>query len=45
VELLCKELLLKKSQMELMSGETSRQKRFLVRGVTSDDLIRRINVS
>ena len=33
VELLAKKLGLKKSQIELISGETSHQKRFLVRGI------------
>jgi uncharacterized protein len=42
VELLAKLLSLKRSQIELMSGETSHQKRFLVRGVTPDELSARI---
>ena len=33
IALLAKELNLKKSQVELLSGETSPQKRFLLRGV------------
>jgi len=41
-ELLCRELSLKKSQIELVAGETSRQKRFLVRGVSPEELARRI---
>jgi hypothetical protein len=41
VELLCKSLGLRKSQIELISGETSRQKRFLVRGITSEELTKR----
>ena len=42
VELLCKLLKLRKSQIELLSGETSQQKRFLVREVTIDELRERI---
>ncbi len=42
VELLSKKLALKKSQFELLSGETSHQKRFLVRGVAVEDLAGRI---
>jgi uncharacterized protein (TIGR00251 family) len=41
-ELLSKKLRLKKSQIELIAGETSHQKRFLVRGITVDELGRRI---
>jgi uncharacterized protein len=39
IELLARELHIKKSQIELLSGETSSQKKFLFRGVT-DDLLR-----
>jgi uncharacterized protein len=42
VELLCKSLKLKKSQVELLSGETSQQKRFLVRGIGPEELAGRI---
>jgi uncharacterized protein (TIGR00251 family) len=42
VEVLSKSLGLKKSQLELLSGETSPQKRFLVRGVSPDELQKRI---
>jgi uncharacterized protein len=42
VELLAKLLGLKRSQIELISGETSHQKRFLVRGMTPDELRVRI---
>jgi uncharacterized protein (TIGR00251 family) len=42
VELLCKSLGLKKSQIELISGETSHQKRFLVREIAMEELVRRI---
>jgi uncharacterized protein len=38
VELLCKQLSLRKSQIELLSGETSHNKRFLVRGVSPTQL-------
>jgi hypothetical protein len=42
IEVLAKALGLKKSQLELLSGETSSQKRFLVYGASSDELRRRI---
>ena len=42
VELLCKSLGLKRSQLELTAGETSHQKRFLVRGIGAEELARRI---
>lgn len=42
VGLLCKVLGLRRSQVELLSGESSRQKRFLVRGMTPDELAQRI---
>ncbi len=42
VELLSKSLALRRSQIELISGETSSQKRFLIRGVTPKELARRI---
>jgi len=42
LELLAKQLSLRKSQIELVSGETSSQKRYLIRGVTPEDLLRRI---
>jgi uncharacterized protein (TIGR00251 family) len=42
IELLSKQLGLRKSQIELLAGETSSQKRFLLRDVTADDLRRRI---
>lgn len=38
VELIANCLGLRKSQIELVSGETSPQKRFLVRGVAADQL-------
>jgi uncharacterized protein (TIGR00251 family) len=42
IEVLAKSLGLKKSQMELLSGETSHQKRFLARGVSPVELQARI---
>jgi uncharacterized protein len=42
VEVLAKLLGLKRSQIELISGETSHQKRFLVRGLAPDELKARI---
>ena len=45
VELLSKSLGLKKSQIELLSGETSHQKRFLVRGVTIDELVQQAKIA
>ena len=42
VALLAKGLALRKSQLELIAGETSPQKRFLVRDVTPEELSRRI---
>jgi uncharacterized protein len=42
VELLSKTLGLKKSQLELVSGETSHQKRFVVRGIGPEELASRI---
>jgi uncharacterized protein len=45
VELLCKSLGLRKSQIELVAGETSHHKRFLVRGITSEDLTKRVTIA
>jgi uncharacterized protein len=42
IEVLCDELGLRKSQLELLSGETSQQKKFLVRGLTAAQLAERI---
>lgn len=42
-EVLAKELDLKRAQIELISGETSNQKRFLIRNITADQLRQRIN--
>lgn len=41
-DFLAKSLGLKKSQMELVSGETASKKRFLVRSVTCDELSEKI---
>ena len=43
IELLAKSLGLRKSQIELLAGETSRQKRFLIRGLAPDELDERID--
>jgi uncharacterized protein (TIGR00251 family) len=42
VELLAQTLGLRKSQLELMSGAASRQKRFLIRGITVAELQERL---
>jgi uncharacterized protein len=42
VALLAKELVLRKSQVELVSGATSPQKRFLIRGIRPAELATRI---
>jgi uncharacterized protein (TIGR00251 family) len=42
LEVLREVLELKRSQIELASGETSREKKFLVRGVTREELAKRI---
>jgi uncharacterized protein len=42
IEVLGKSLGLKKSQIELISGETSHQKKFLVRGISPQELASRI---
>jgi len=42
IALLSKSLSLRKSQLELIAGETSQQKRLLVRGVTPEELSKRI---
>jgi len=43
--LLAKALGLKKSQIEIVSGETSRKKQFLIRGIATGELSRRIAAS
>jgi len=40
--LLAKKLAVRKSQVEVLSGEISSQKRFLIRGVTPEDLQSRL---
>ena len=43
LELLADKLGLRKNQLELLSGETSSQKKFLVREITAEDLNQRIS--
>lgn len=45
VAVLSKRLSLRKSQIDLMSGATSSHKRFLVRGVSAEELAERIRRS
>lgn len=42
IALLCERLRLKKSQVKLLSGETSRRKRFLVTDIALDELQSRL---
>lgn len=42
IEVLCKSLKLRRSQVELLSGELAPQKRFLVREITVEELTARI---
>ena len=42
IELLGRAIGLKRSQIELVAGETSQQKRFLVRGSTVEEIARRL---
>ena len=42
VETLRDLLILKRSQVELFSGQTSREKRFLIRGITKTELERKV---
>ncbi len=42
LELLADKLGVRKNQLELLSGETSSQKKFLVREITAEELQRRI---
>jgi uncharacterized protein (TIGR00251 family) len=44
LEVLREALGLKRSQVELLSGQTSRDKRFLIRGVDREELRRRLAV-
>lgn len=41
-DVLCRELDLGRAQVELLAGPTSQDKRFLIRGVTLEELARRI---
>ncbi|NLX98481.1 MAG: DUF167 domain-containing protein [Rhodopirellula sp.] len=41
IAVLCDALSLRKSQIELIAGETSQQKRFLIRGIDADVLAKR----
>ncbi len=43
IKVLADELDLKKSQLELLTGETSTKKRFLVRNITLEELAERLN--
>lgn len=43
IELLADKLDLRKNQLELLSGETSPQKKFLIRETTAEDLKQRIH--
>ena len=45
VVVLSRGLSLRKSQFEILSGETSRQKRFLVRDIAVDELLERIKLA
>ena len=42
VDVLCDALELRRSQISLVSGETDRRKKFLVRGVTPEELTARL---
>jgi len=42
IDVLAKELRLKRSQIELIAGETQSQKRFLISGVSRDELKTRL---
>lgn len=44
-EALAENLCLRRSQIRLLSGESSRSKRFLVRGITADELHARIDAA
>jgi uncharacterized protein (TIGR00251 family) len=43
VEVLREELGLKRSQIKLIAGQTSRDKRFLIRGLTHEELAERLD--
>jgi uncharacterized protein len=44
VDVLCDALGLRRSQIQLISGDTSRQKRFLVRDITVDQLQQKVSL-
>jgi|SRR5437660_12797547 len=44
VEILCKTFNVKRSQVELVAGETSRDKRFLIRGLSKAALESQLNM-
>ncbi len=44
IELLREELHLKRSQVELIAGQTSRDKRLLIRGITREELRARLGM-
>jgi uncharacterized protein YggU (UPF0235/DUF167 family) len=43
IELLSRELGLKRSQIELVAGETAQQKRFLLRDVSAEEVARKLD--
>jgi uncharacterized protein (TIGR00251 family) len=45
IETLAQGLWLKRSQIELLSGATQRDKQFLIRGITREDLMARIGAA
>lgn len=45
VEVLCKALGLRRSQVELIAGETSSQKRFLIRETNVEELVKSIQAA
>jgi uncharacterized protein (TIGR00251 family) len=45
IEALCETLKLRPRQLELISGATSRQKRFLIRGLTPEELQQRLTAA
>jgi uncharacterized protein len=45
IEVLCEVLSLRSAQIEFQSGETSKLKQLIVRGITVDELARRVNAA
>ncbi|MBS0208602.1 MAG: DUF167 domain-containing protein [Planctomycetes bacterium] len=45
IEVLADELELRRGQIELLSGDTSAEKRFLIAGVTAEELSRRVEAA